>query len=306
MDFIFLSLLSILLFVFGINNGAVLKSSLVSSGLYTNKRSSLIVTIGLVFGSLFESWKMKKVMMISSSKNLTIYYSYAIFLTFILLFLLTYIKSPGSIAQILFSSLLGILIAKRNEINFCFLSSVVVSWFVNPVISIIVSFIFYKLIFYFIQGLSLTKISKMGKFLSLISTFYISYSLGANNIGLLIAPIEEANFFIVLVLSLIASFGVYFGKSIVKSLGEDLIVISPIGVSISLLSSSFVVWFLTQFGLPSSITTSVMSSIIGIGLASRVRIFNLRKLIDITIISWAISAIIGLVLGNIFAIYAIS
>ncbi|MGC9201974.1 MAG: inorganic phosphate transporter [Thermoproteota archaeon] len=291
---------SSMLFVLGFNNGAAIKSSLVSSGIQNQKKASLLVASGLISGSILEGWKMERIQLVSTSVNL---YTFQIVLvTLLIMFILSLFNSPASLAQIFFSSALGILIVKHASINFNLSLEVVLSWLFTPFFSVLLAYLMYKLTFSFIQKFCLLKVTLFSKLVALVAVFYSSYVLGANNIGL-ISAFYGGSPIVGLLFSIVASLGVYFSKKLTKALGEDLIVVSPVGASVSTFSASFLVWIFTQLGLPVSVTTSIMSSVIGVGLASKIRVFNLRTLFSVTVVGWGLSALLGLLFGNLAGIY---
>lgn len=277
-----------------------MKSSLVSSGIQNQKKASLLIASGLILGSVLEGWKMKKIQLVSTSANL--YMFQIVLVTLLVMLLLSLLNSPASLAQIFFSSTIGLLIVKHAPINFDLSLEVVLSWLFTPLLSVLLAYILYKLTLSFIQKSCLIKVTLLSKLVALVALFYSSYVLGANNIGLISAFYGETPV-LSLFFSFVASLGVYFSKRMTKALGEDLIVVSSVGASVSIFSASFLVWIFTQFGLPVSVTTSIMSSVIGVGLASKIRIFNLRILFSITVVSWGLSALLGLIFGNLAGIY---
>lgn len=289
-----------MLFIFGVNNGAVIKSSLVSSGLQNQRKASLLIASGLILGSVLEGWKMRRIQFVSPSVNL---YAFQIILVALLvMLLLSLLNSPASLAQIFFSSALGILLVQHAQINFSLSFEIIFSWFLTPFLSILLSYFVYKLTLMVTQKFCLLSITAFSKLITLSAVFYSSYVLGANNIGLISAFYQEG-LITSFLFSFFASIGIYFSRKMTKTLGEDLIVISSVGVSVSMFSASFLVWVFTQFGFPASVTASVMSSVIGVGLASKVRVFNLKTLFFVTIVSWGLSALLGLFFGNLAGIY---
>lgn len=289
-----------MLFTFGVNNGAVIKSSLVSSGLQNQRKASFLVASGLILGSVLEGWKMRRIQFVSPSANLYVFQ--IILVTLFVMLLLSLLNSPASLAQIFFSSTLGILLVQHAQINFSLSFEVIFSWFLTPLLSILLSYFAYKLTSTVTQKFCLLRTTIFSKLITLIAVFYSSYVLGANNIGL-VSVFYQEDLTTSLLFSLFASIGVYFSRKMTKALGEDLIVISPVGVSVSMFSASFLVWVFTQFGFPTSVTASVMSSVIGVGLASKIRVFNLKTLFFVTIVSWGLSALLGLFSGNLAGIY---
>ncbi len=69
-----------------------------------------------------------------------------------------------------------------------------------------------------------------------------------------------------------------FSGAIVKSVGEDIVVLSPKKLLLSLSSAISIMWISTQFSLPNSITINYVGALLGAAMSSSVFLLNIRYL----------------------------
>ena len=86
------------------------------------------------------------------------------------------------------------------------------------------------------------------------------------------------------------------GRGISKVIGDELIVLSPVGVLTAMFAGASMMWFLTQFRVPISITQAVVGGMVGVALARDVRIINRRVLAEI-LVSWILVTAVAFVVA---------
>jgi len=286
----------ILSFVLGWNNSSICFGSLVGARLMEYKRAAFIALIGFITGIIIEGWKMR----ISIFFSFPYYDEFDLFimilLTTLILLLLTFLKIPTSLSNILVFSLIGYSLYSNSQIFVFPLLELMIWWFISPFISFLISYILSNL---FIGKILINPIKSNFyiTLLSLIGSFCISYTLGANNIGFIINLISHAskdNVTISIVLGLAAIIGmIIFGRRIVKSVGEDIVVITPIKLLISLLSTIILMWISTQLSFINSLTINFIGALLGSAFSSKLVLFNLKYLKKI-IKMWFISSFLSL------------
>jgi PiT family inorganic phosphate transporter len=140
----------------------------------------------------------------------------------------------------------------------------------------------------------ISSVSVFNRIALIIATFYTAYALGSNNIGLMlgVSQLPETTNAILVVGVLVGM--VVMSSKFTKAIGEDFLVVGPLGVLASLISGSFVIWILTQFGYPASLTNGIIGGVIGIGIISKPKIFNVKKLYQITF-SWFTAGVLGFI-----------
>lgn len=145
----------------------------------------------------------------------------------------------------------------------------------------------YRPITMFVSRFSLATADFMSRLSSILGIFVISYVLGANNVGfingLYASILSQYNpTTLALAVSISTVMGVIlFGRAITEVIGEKFVVLSPQGVSTSMVVSAVCVWLFTQWGIPISVTHVLIGSIIGAALARHIVLVNRRLLYGI-------------------------
>ncbi|MDG7041064.1 MAG: inorganic phosphate transporter [Nitrososphaerota archaeon] len=297
MDFVIVLLLIVLLMLFGLNNGALFEGGLVGNGSFKYQTSALIVGGGLLLGALLEGTKTSN-FALSLGGYLSGYVAIIIILIQLALFFaFSYIKLPLSITQALIGAWVGALIFLRPGFNASPIYNLVFWWTVSPVIAILVSAILFQFLKRITSKWRLAKISYFNRFLLLIIVFYTSFVLGANNIGF-IKGAFGIPIWLLVVISVAATVGaVFMSSGFTKSIGEDFIVLGPLGIISALLGGATVLLMLTLMGYPASLTTTTLGGMIGVGLASRPSRFKTSYLVMITA-SWVLAGFLGFAISG--------
>ena len=299
-------------FVFGWNNSGLFKGGLTGSGLLSYKKSIALTSIGLILGALMEGGKMERTFIGFITENTTIIALLVVLITtFLLMLAFTLFHIPVSLSHVSVGAYVGANFAIGLPLNIANLELIVLSWLLVPAFSALITILIYKFMARIAQRFSLLTLDAFNRSAAMIVTFYITYALGANNIGLinglympLINDFILLKFTIIIMAMSVALGIIMLGKRITKTVGEDLIVLSPISVLTSMFSSALLMWFFTQFSIPISITQAVIGGILGAALIKRHVIFNRIVLYEI-IGSWVaiitISFIISMLIMKAFA-----
>ncbi|MEM3451382.1 MAG: inorganic phosphate transporter [Nitrososphaerales archaeon] len=291
-------------FVFGWNNSSFFKGGLTASGLLSYRKSVVLTSLGLLSGALIEGNKMGKALIGSVTESTTDTALFATLITVLLLMaIFTIIHTPVSLSHAIVGAYLGANFIMGLPLNFINLEFIILSWISVPIFSALITILIYKLVSFIVQGFSLLTLDTYNRLSVIFVVFYITYALGANNLGLINGlympliknPILQRSMIIFMALSV--AFGILaFGKRIAKAVGEDLIILSPIGFLTSMFSSALIIWIFTQFSIPISITQAIVGGIFGAGLVKRYVMFNRIILYEI-IIGWIAIATIGFILS---------
>jgi len=218
--------------------------------------------------------------------------------------ILTLLPIPVSLSHLIVGAYVGANFATGSLIDINALGLIILSWLLVPVFSAIITMLLYLLITRIAQHFSLLTLDAFNRIAIMTVVFYIAYALGANNIGMinsLYMPFVYDNLVLpelmILIISISAITGiVIFGKRITKTVGEDLIVLSPKGVLTGMFSSALLMWLFTQFSIPISMTQAIVGGIVGAGLVKRNVIFNRIILYEI-IGSWVAVTTIGFMIS---------
>ncbi|MCP8319530.1 MAG: inorganic phosphate transporter [archaeon] len=297
---LYIILLALLIaFVFGWNNSGLFTGGLTGSGLLSYKKSVALTSLGLILGALIEGGKMGRTLIGFMTESTTIIALSDVFITtFLLMLIFTLLHIPVSLSHVSVGAYVGANFAIGLSLNTATLGLILLSWLLVPAFSALITILIYKFIARIAQRFSLLTLDAFNRVAVIIVTFYITYALGANNVGLInglyMPLISDSIFleFMIIVMAMSVALGVVtFGKRITKTVGEDLIILSPISVLTSMFSSALLMWLFTQFSIPISITQAFIGGIFGASLIKRHVMFNRIILYEI-VGSWvAITAI---------------
>ncbi|NWG10041.1 MAG: inorganic phosphate transporter [Nitrososphaerales archaeon] len=302
---IILSLALLTAFVFGWNNSSLCTGGLTSSGLLSYKKSVALASLGLALGALIEGGKMKMSLIGFVTESTSTPALLSIFITTLsLMLILTLLPIPASLSHLSVGAYVGANFAIGSLIDTNALGLIILSWLLVPVFSAIITMLLYLLTTRIAQRFSLLTLDAFNRVAVMTVVFYIAYALGANNIGMmngLYMPFIYDDLVLselmITIMAISAVMGiVIFGKRITKTVGEDLIVLSPKGVITGMFSSALLMWLFTQFSIPISMTQAIVGGIIGAGLVKRHVIFNRIILYEI-IGSWIVVITIGFIMS---------
>ena len=187
---VFVSL--ILSFVLGWNNSGLMAGNLSN---LVNYRTSLGVTLAGVFlGLMLEGSKMTHSivgnLITLQPTNLELLVGAASSLA---LFLpLAVARIPVSLSNCVVGAFVGVALSDSTSISSRFLTEVVGSWLMAPLVCLLVAVAFYEVISRAMRSTSLTTASWASRMILLGSVFYVAYALGANNGGMIFSFISQS------------------------------------------------------------------------------------------------------------------
>ena len=226
---------------------------------------------------------------------------------------------PVSVSQAIVGSIIGWNLFTASPTDFASLTSIVISWIVNPVLACVFSFLIYNILKKVVSKMKLhiLELDLYTRIALILVTIFGSYALGANNIAKVVgvfittSPFRDINItsnftftsvqqlFLVGSLSMAVGVMTYSQKTI-STIGSQIFKLTPISAFSSVFSASLVLFFfssqslerlLNSLGLPSfplvpvSITQSMVGAVMGIGFAKGGRYIN-YKIIGKIAIGW--------------------
>lgn len=292
-------------FVFGWNNGPVVVGNLTGSGSVPYRRALILTAAGFLVGTLL-GWKSMETSLIGSTSNLGTSSAIALVfgISFVLMVVLTLVKIPVSLSVSVVGAYLGIVIALHRLIYTSFTELVIASWLLAPAFGALLSLGLERAIRKASSSMNIITADTLNRLLIQATVFYVTFSLGLNNIGLIFGTYTLLEGFSYRVLFLIVGSSilgmVLLGKAFASSIGEKLVGISPAGTLASFIASSIILVASTYAKIPMSITMALVGAMIGVGVSSKLWMVN-RRIVTITISSWfivaAVSALIAYVLS---------
>ncbi len=283
-------------FIIAANNSAGSIGTLYGSRITSYYKAAIIAGFFVMLGTFFEGWKMSGTIgggllpePLSMEMSLMV-----LLATAILLMLFTLFSIPLSASQILVGSILGVAVAFSMELNGEFLALIVFSWAMNLLVSLVLAIVIYTILARLVKRIHIFSLSKFYTLSLFISSAFISYTLGANTIGL-IASLDLSAISIITT-GIAAMIGtILLGRRTVITVGSKITNLDPPRAFSAQIAGAIVVEIFTQFHFPVSITQAIIGGVIGTGLIKGYKELNKKTLKNFAL-SWGFAPIMAFAL----------
>ena len=295
--FLAYALCFLLSLLFSWNNSSLFISGLVTSNI-TRFRYSVIFTATSMFaGLIIEGWKMNPYRLITFDSFMIPIVAIPVTLS-----LCSVLAVPVSISSISVASLIGASLSLNIPISQFFLSITFLAWLLTPLAAMYLTQAMYLAMVKLFSFIKINSVYFFTRLTIYLTTFYGAYTISANNLGFILSMVAEDY----RLTYPIAFLGILIGASIFSEkifyvIGERLAILSPLKLSSSLLSSSILLWILTQIGIPAALTQIMLGGLIGAALSSPISIINVRLLKKL-IGSWIATFLLGILLSYMLGI----
>ena len=209
--------------------------------------------------------------------------------------LATFFRIPTSTSQAIVGGVVGIGLAVGADVNFSKFVVIAESWVICPVLVMLLSFGLMRLIILVLGKFESSSLLFQNAFgwLAIISACYVAYSMGANNAGNAVGPIANLNIFPPKVLLLIGGVSiavgaVSYGKKVADTIGKGISPLDIPGAFAAQISSAFGMHLFSLFGIPVSISSTIVGAVVGVGLVKGARAISNRTLL-IVLIGWVLT-----------------
>ena len=245
------------------------------------------------------------------------------------LLLANLMKIPQSTSQATIFSLVGPAIyfdvLKTHKLFY----EIIPTWFILPIVSFLLTFVIGKFIYNPLKKSGLIPFSQLNshpalKYLVIITSLYVAFSIGSNNVANAAGPIAsmianelhisltDSNFLVVMIVSTLIiapCFGIgssIFGHQIVQTTGKEIVEFGPMGATlVSFITATLLLFASVTRGIPTSLVQLNTAAIIGLGI-SKVGWRNILKQTSIKklLAVWIIAPLISLFLSLLFTVMA--
>lgn len=283
--------------LFGINNAGIAVANMLASG-FNYRISVSISALGFIAGALLEGWKMGSVIMLEDYTTTSV-------VTAIMLSIFSFLHIPVSMVNIIFASYIGSTIETTPATN---TASVIAWWIITPFIALLTTISLYHIIVRFTTRLSLINLFRFYSLMLPVVTFYASYTIGANNLGLLYSmsnryiavddtptPALANGIYMMLAILLVFVIGMIKGRSTTRFLSEEVVGYTPATILSGISSSSIILWLSTQMQIPLPFSQMLISSLIGINMIRKPHVYNKRSLL-LLVSSWLGSTLLSFII----------
>ena len=219
----------------------------------------------------------------------------ALIVTILVFFLAIIIRAPLTVTISLVSVLAGISFAHRLPIDQSYLITVVLAWFVTPVVSLFASL-------YAIRAISKIGVDDFrqrirGYKIALVAlSFAASFSAGANNIGFIVAVGGYSTTIVVVAIVAIVLGCFVLSSGQLKRIGEEFFLLRYTNALSTLVVSTVIVEFATLFSIPLSNTQAMSTALLGAGLSYKTRLLTLKPFL-VVVLGWLLAAVLSFAAG---------
>jgi phosphate/sulfate permease len=281
----------VLAFVFGWNNSSFLIGNGEGSGSLTLREALVVSSAGLLLGVFVEGSKMLKSLSGTITPSVSDQVVFAALVVSIgVTVALSLVNLPVSFSMAMVGAFAGAVYGSSLPLDGARLEQIAAFWFLSPVLAAVLAYLFYTIIVKSVSKLGLLALDGASRYGVILTSLVIAYVLGANNIGLIYGVVlngASPSELVVLLLVLVAVVGmVALGRGgIAGTIGDRLLVLSPLGVVATFASSAVLIWFGTQLAIPISISQCLMGGMFGAAITKQLSVVNTRLATE-NIASW--------------------
>lgn len=301
MDELLIGLAAVLSFLFGWNNSSLLVGNLRGAGSLSYRSTIMISVAGLLLGVVLEGSKMVSTLggsLVPAPTSAVLLST--VLVSVILVFVLTLLDLPVSFSMIIVAAFLGAAYTSALPVNVGRSVDVVGFWFAAPVVTAAIAFVVYRSVARSVSRFGILAVDSLNRAGAVVSALAVSYTLGANNIGLFYASVgasavgQPVNLGLMLLLVIATVVGVITlgGNALGGTIGDKMLTLSPQGVFAAFISSALVVWAGTQLALPISITQCILGGMLGVAFSRVASAFN-RRLVGDTLSLWVVAPLVA-------------
>lgn len=282
-------------------------------GILRRRDAVILFSIFVIIGGIFGSGAVTKTI---SSKIVEIP-NFSIALVILLsatlsLFLANIMKVPQSTSQVTVFAIVGAGLY-LGGLNLNTLAIMIPLWFVLPVASYIISYLFGKFIYPKISSWIAHESSKnhrtLLKILVIGSACYVAFAIGTNNVSNAVGPLLGADIIdeflgIILIAPLFGIGSVILGRGVLETSGREITGLDLVSSSLVSFVTGTLLIFASVIGIPQSLVQLNIASIFAMGSAEHGNLTMLKKDVTTRIAKvWLFSPVFSIILSIILIIF---
>ena len=204
--------------------------------------------------------------------------------------LATFSSIPVSTSQAIVGGVagtgLGIVGIQASYFKLGVLLKIFGAWVISPILAMSLAFVVYLIFNVLFRRASAIRWSSLLRIAVIASAAYVSYSLGANDVGNAIGPLlnkypDEGFYLAILGGIAMATGALTFGKRVTKTVGRSITPLDYSGALAAQMSAAFGVHIFSLLGIPVSTSQAVVGAVIGVGLTKGARAISKKKIMGI-------------------------
>jgi len=215
--------------------------------------------------------------------------------------LATFSSIPVSTSQAIVGGVAGVGIGivgmNASFFKLAVLMKIFGAWVISPVLTMIMAFIMYSALGYYLKRANPMVWSKVLGVSVVCSAAYVSYSLGANDVGNAIGPLlskyPDKGIWLAILGGVAMAIGaITFGSRVTDTVGKSITPLDYSGALSAQLSAAIGVHVFSVAGIPVSTSQAIVGGIIGVGLTRGMRAVSMKKISTI-FIGWVVTPLLA-------------
>lgn len=199
---------------------------------------------------------------------------------------------------------LGIVGMQVSYFKLGILSKILMCWIISPVLTLILAYAIYKVLTRVLKNIKTISVwNRLLAFLVIGTACYVSYSLGANDVGNAIGPLlnkyPDKGTSLALLGGIAMGVGALtYGRKVTYTVGKNITPLDLPGAFAAQFAAAFGVHLFSMLGIPVSTSQAIVGAVIGVGLTKGVRAVSQRRIITI-MVGWVLAPLCAAVFAAI-------
>jgi len=276
----------------GANDAGNCVGTAVGSGLLSYRRAIILVSLFAIAGAVLQGGNVMKTIGkgIVTSDLPTLAIITALLCSGLFVTLATFFRVPVSTSQAIVGGVAGVGLAAGADVNLVMIGTIAQVWVVCPILTGVMAFVIYWASRLLLRRLSTESFwQRAPGVLLIVSACYVSYAMGANNVGNAMGPIANLGIrssWLGLFGGISLAIGVLtFGRRVTETVGGGITPLDPVSAFSAQMAAALAIHFFSIVGIPVSTSQAIVGAIIGVGLLHGLQTVKKRKIIEI-VVGW--------------------
>lgn len=209
----------------------------------------------------------------------------------------TFTRVPVSTSQAIVGGVAGVGIGivgfQEGYVRTEVLWKIMSCWAVSPVLCMIMAFLLYLVLGKILNRVGPLRSSRILSVLVILAACYVSFSLGANDVGNAIGPLlnrfPDHGIYLALLGGIAMAVGALtFGQRVTDTVGKSITPLNMGGAFAAQASAAAGVHVFSMMGIPVSTSQAVVEAVIGVGLTRGARAVSGKKIVEI-VTGWVLA-----------------
>lgn len=274
----------------GANDAGNCIGTSVGSGVLTFRRAAILVSVFAILGATLQGGNVMETVgkgIVTSELSILALIT-ALVCSGLFVTLATVFRLPVSTSQSIVGGIAGVGLAAGADVNLTKIITIAEVWVICPILSGLMAFAIYWVtlqVFKRIKGDSIWQ--RAPNVLLVLSACYVSFSMGANNVGNAMGPIAnlgiQPSWLGALGGAALALGTLTFGRRVTEAVGGEITTLDPIRAFSAQTAAAIAIHYFSILGIPVSTSQAVVGAVIGVGLVHGLKTVRTRKILGIAI-----------------------